>query len=87
MKKLLIIILSLLFVGTLTSCNQKIVDFEYDNYHTLHYIPENKDYKIKQWTNNDMGVKVKLEDGSIAFFSEGTYVLWGDECKLNHGDE
>lgn len=86
MKKLAFVLLVIVLIGTLfglCSCNKKLLDFEYDQYTHIHYIPTNKDIKIKKWTDMEVGIKVEFMDGSIAYFSEGTYILFKGTCPVH----
>lgn len=83
MKKILSLLMLAIASLTLVGCNKKLFDFEYDTYTHVHYIPTNKDLKIQKWTDMEVGIKVEFEDGSIAYFSEGTYVLYRGQCPVH----
>ena len=79
-------VLGILFVGIsilLASCgNQRIGDWEWDTYNYIHCLETGKCYKISSWKNNEIGIKVVVENYGNMYFSEGTYILVESKCPI-----
>ena len=85
-KRILLTLLIIISTLSLASCgNRHYFDLEFDTYTYVHCFETNKCYKISDWTDMEVGIKVKTVDYGILYFSEGTYILVGDKCPIcNH---
>lgn len=39
-------------------------------------------YSVETWNNSDTGIEVKTKEVGSLFLSEGTYILYENECPL-----
>lgn len=82
MKKCLLVILMFLTVLSLTGCGNQSLGFGNFTYKHVHCTLTNECYTIEKWYDSELGMEVDtVEYGSI-YFSEGTYILFEDECPV-----
>lgn len=85
MKKLIfmfIVIVTLCI--TLCSCGNMSVGLGNFTFRTVHVHAgeHTKDFTIEKWHNDNMGIEVLTKEGGAMFLSEGTYILFENECEL-----
>ena len=81
MKKIVSLILIILCVITMSSCNMSVGLGNY-TFKKIHCTVSNECYSIINWHDNDRGVEVKTTEYGAIFFSEGTYILVEDRCPI-----
>lgn len=85
MKKIILVCLILIAIMICScSCNRSMGLGEYE-FNTIHVSLEDGSSfcgEIEKWYECERGVEVKLKDGDHIFASEGTYMMFSNECKL-----
>ena len=67
----------------LAGCNMGIVGhFEFNGLHCADFNGNVRDFTVSRWYESDSGVEVLTEEAGSVFFSEGTYVMYENECPL-----
>ena len=93
MKKIIVMILTcLILLFTLTGCEVKglgnnNIGWGSYTFNKVHFAIGNKDCckEISSWSDNEVGIEVKLKDGNVLYLSEGTYMLVKDVCPICAG--
>ena len=84
MKKIIglvvcVILMLLMFAG----CgNMAIIDPGNYSYRHVHFSDKVEGYcaTVEKWHDNDSGIEVKTREFGSLFLSEGTYILFEDDC-------
>ena len=85
MKKLFVILTLILTVSlSLISCgnmniglgNYTFAGVHIDTYH------HTACYSVETWTNAETGIEVKTKEVGTIFLSEGTYILYENQCPI-----
>lgn len=85
MKKFIIaLIIACSFLLLITGCNMGIGigNFEFNGVHVCDHNGNCRDMAIDKWYDNDNGIEIKTTDYGSLFCSEGTYILYEDECPI-----
>ena len=83
MKKIIVIILALITVLTLTSCNMGAVgSYTFTDIHICDFGGNACHAKIIKWYDGEEGIEVSTEEFGQLFLSEGTYILFNGTCPI-----
>lgn len=87
MKKIVCLVLAALMIALLAGCNYTVGvgQLEFKGIHCADFAGNSRDLTIVSWHNNDIGIEVKTEEAGSLFCSEGTYILFEDECPICGG--
>ena len=83
MKKLfltLMLVVCLAFVG----CGNMNIGFGNYTFNGVHVETYHNTacYEVETWTNAETGIEVKTKEKGTLFLSEGTYILYENECPI-----
>lgn len=84
MKKIAVILITLMLLFTLASCGNKAYgpgNYQFDKVHVFDD-GCSKCIEINKWYDNESGIEVQKKDGDGLFFSEGTYMLVEGKCPI-----
>lgn len=84
MKKIVIVAFIMACLILLCSCGNMSIGLGSFTFTTVHvqYGNECKDFTVEKWHNDDMGIEVLTKEAGAMFLSEGTYILFENECEL-----
>lgn len=82
MKKIIAIIMSLVFICTLCACGNMSMGFGNYQFNKVHIDTYNYSgcFTVEKWYENSTGIEVKTTEVGALYLSEGTYFLIEDEC-------
>ena len=78
------IILILVLLFTLAGCNMGLGlgNFTFTHIHICDFNGNMSHAIIEKWYDTNSGIEVKTEEYGSIFLSEGTYVLYNDNCPI-----
>ena len=84
MKKIIALAIACCLMFMLVGCNMGvgIGNFEFHGVHVCDHNGNCRDLAIDKWYDNDNGIEIKTTDYGSLFCSEGTYILYEDECPI-----
>lgn len=91
MKKLLVLLLAVLFAFSLVACGNRSIGFGSFHYERIHIDTHHYSgcLTVEAWYESESGIEVRTSEAGSMFASEGTYVLLsGDKpCPFCAGKE
>lgn len=77
----MIFILFMFILFMFTGCNYSLGLGSY-NFEHIHFFDKQQSYcaTVEKWFENDTGIEVKTKEYGSIFLSEGTYILFEDDC-------
>ena len=84
MKKIICFILVIVLLAMMAGCNMGIGvgKFEFNGIHCADFAGNVRDFTVIKWYDDSNGIEVKTEEAGSLFFSEGTYILYENECPI-----
>lgn len=84
MKKIFCFVLSIILMVMMTGCNMGIGfgKFEFNGIHCADFAGNVRDFTVIKWYDNSNGIEAQTEEAGSLFFSEGTYILYANECPI-----
>ena len=84
MKKLIALTLAICIMLVLAGCNMALGlgNFEFKGIHVCDHSGNCCDLPLAKWHDNAEGIEVKTTNGDSFFCSEGTYILYENECPI-----
>lgn len=84
MKKIIALVIACCLMFMLAGCNMGvgIGNFEFHGVHVCDHSGNCRDLAIDKWYDNESGIEVKTTNNGSLFCSEGTYILYEDECPI-----
>ena len=84
MKKIIALVIACCLMFMIAGCNMGIGigNFEFNGVHVCDHNGNCRDMTIDKWYDNDNGIEIKTTDYGSIFCSEGTYILYEDECPI-----
>lgn len=85
MKKIIIIVITIIFMICLTGCGNKDYGRGSNTFRRVHIFTHNgqdKCLEIQSWHDNEIGIEVHTKVYGALYLSEGTYMLCESECPI-----
>ena len=84
MKKIICILIAIVMLLTLAGCNMGLGlgSFEFTHIHICDFSGSSSHAKIEKWYDGESGIEVNTKEYGSLFLSEGTYILYNDECPI-----
>lgn len=84
MKKIIALVIACSMLFLFSGCNMGVGNFEFlgNGVHICDHNGNCRDLAIDKWYDDSNGIEVKTTDFGSLFCSEGTYILYEDECPI-----
>lgn len=84
MKKLCLLLVSIVLILALVSCGNQSLGFGNYSYTKIHIDTYHFSgcYTVEKWYESDSGIEVKTKEVGSIFASEGTYILVEEKCPI-----
>ena len=79
-----VLILALTVILVFVSCGNMNLGFGNFTFNGVHIETYHNTacYKVETWNNAETGIEVKTKEVGTLFLSEGTYILYENECPI-----